>query len=225
MRGLAMQPEHLFETWADRKEAAQIYLEAVNWPNGQTEAWKFTSLSHLSDIVLKPPKQRASIARTARLDGEKLNFTAGLAPELAVASLPAGIIARDISADKAICHKAFALLPDNHHLTALSASCQTAAVKIEVVDSAKIDTPLILQFTDGKTDEASHPFVFIEVADGAHLHLAEIHEGASSLSQPLVLVRLGQGSTLDHIKLQDEAGHTTHLGLTLFRLDGQANVN
>ena len=55
--------------------------------------------------------------------------------------------------------------------------------------------------------------------------MAELHEGASSLSQPLILVRLGQGSTLDHIKLQDEAGHTTHLGLTLFRLDGQANVN
>ena len=225
MRGLAMQPERLYETWADRKEAAQSYLEAVNWPNGQTEAWKFTSLSHLSDVVLNPPKQSASIARAARLHGEVLNFTAGLAPDLAAASLSAGIIATDISADKAICHKAFALLPDNHHLTALSASRQTAAVKIEVVDSAKIDTPLILQFTDGKTDEASHPFVFIDIADGAHLHLAELHEGASSLSQPLILVRLGQGSTLDHIKLQDEADHTTHLGLTLFRLDGQANVN
>ncbi|MDP7375393.1 MAG: Fe-S cluster assembly protein SufD [Alphaproteobacteria bacterium] len=225
MRGLAMQPERLYETWADRKEAAQSYLEAVNWPNGQTEAWKFTSLSHLSDVVLNPPKQSASIARAARLHGEVLNFTAGLAPDLAAASLPAGIIATDISADKAICHKAFALLPDNHHLTALSASRQTAAVKIEVVDSAKIDKPLILQFTDGKTDEASHPFVFIDIADGAHLHLAELHEGSSSLSQPLILVRLGEGATLDHIKLQDEAAHTTHLGLTLFRLDGQANVN
>ena len=29
MRGLAMQPERLYETWADRKEAAQSYLEAV----------------------------------------------------------------------------------------------------------------------------------------------------------------------------------------------------
>ena len=163
MRGLAMQPNRLYETWADRKEAAQSYLEAINWPNGQTEAWKFTSLSHLSDVVLNPPKQRASIARAARLDGVMLNFTAGLAPDLAAASLPAGIIATDISADKAICHKAFALLPDNNHLTALSASRQTAAVKIEVVDSAKIDTPLILQFTDGKTDEASHPFVFIDI--------------------------------------------------------------
>ena len=178
----------------------------------------------MSDVVLNPPKQSASISRAARLHGEVLNFTAGLAPDLAVASLPAGVIATDIAADKAICHKAFTLLPDNNHLTALSASRQTAAVKIDV-DSAKIDTPLILQFTDGKTDEASHPFVFIDIADGAHLHLAELHEGASSLSQPLILVRLGQGATLDHIKLQDEADHTTHLGLTLFRLDSQANVN
>ena len=37
--------------------------------------------------------------------------------------------------------------------------------------------------------------------------------------------RSARATTLDHIKLQDEAGHTTHLGLTLFRLDGQANVN
>ena len=61
MRVLAMQPECLYETWADRKEAAQSYLEAVKWPNGQTEAWKFTSLSHLSDIVLNPPKQLSLI--------------------------------------------------------------------------------------------------------------------------------------------------------------------
>ena len=225
MRGLGMQPERLYGSWAERKEAAQGYLNTVNWPNGQTEAWKFTSLSHLSDVVLNPPKQTTSTANAAGLNGKVLSFTAGLSPDLEGASLPAGISATDIFADNAICHQAFALLPDNHHLTALSASRQTGALKIDVAGAARIDTPLILQFADGKTDEASHPFVFIDIADGAHLHLAEIHEGAASLSQPLILVRLGQGATLDHIKLQDEADHTTHLGLTLFRLDGQANVN
>ena len=225
MRGLAMQPDRLYETWADRKEAAKSYLEAVNWPNGQTESWKFTSLSHLSDVVLNQPKRSASKAVTKELDGKVLSFTAGLAPDLAGVSLPAGISATDISANNAICHQAFALLPDNHHLTALSVSRQTAAIKIDVSGPAEIDTPLILRFADGKTDEASHPFVFINIADGAHLHLAELHKGAASLSQPLILVRLGQGATLDHIKLQDEADHTTHLGLTLFRLDNQTNVN
>ena len=225
MQGLAMQPELFYETWDDRKEAAKSYLDAVNWPNGQTEAWKFTSLSHLSDVVFNPPKQSASIASSPGLDGKVLSFTAGLAPDLAGVSLPAGISVTDISADKAICHQAFALLPDNHHLTALSASRQTAAVKIEVAGTTRVDSPLILRFSDGKTSEASHPFVFINIADGAQLHLAELHEGAASLSQPLILVRLGQGATLDHIKLQNEADHTTHLGLTLFRLDGQAKVN
>ena len=57
MQGLAMQPELLYETWDDRKEAAKSYLDAVNWPNGQTEAWKFTSLSHLSDVVFNPPNR------------------------------------------------------------------------------------------------------------------------------------------------------------------------
>ena len=225
MRGLAMQPERLYETWAERREAAQTYLDTVDWPNGQTEDWKFTSLSHLSDLVLNPPKQRTLTANAARLDGVVLSFIAGLAPDLAGASLPAGVRATDVSADKSICHQAFALLPDNHYLTALSASRQTAAVKIEVSGATRIDTPLILQFAGGKTENSCHPFVFIDIADGAHLHLAELHEGAASLSQPLILVRLGQGATLDHIKLQDEAAHTTHLGLTLFRLDGQANVN
>ncbi len=225
MQGLAMQPDRLYETWAERKEAALNYLDTVNWPNGQPENWKFTPLSHLSGVVLNPPKQSVSTAKTAGLDGTVLSFTAGLAPDLAGANLPAGISAKDISADKDICHQAFALLPDNHHLTALSASRQTAAVKIEVAGSARIDTPLILQFADGKTDEASHPFAFIDIADGAHLHLVELHEGSASLSQPLILVRLGKGATLDHIKLQDEADNTTHLGLTLFRLDCQANVN
>ena len=225
MRGLAMQPECIYKTWAERKEAAQSYLDTVNWPDGQTEAWKFTSLSHLSDVVLNPPKQSASAANAAGLDGEMLSFKAGLAPDLAAASLPAGISVTDISADNSICHQAFSFLPDKHQLTALSASRQTAALKVEVSGLTRIDTPLILQFADGKTNEASHPFVFIDIADGAHLHLAELHEGAASLSQPLILVRLGQRATLNHIKLQDEAEHTTHLGLTLFRLDGQASVN
>ena len=225
MRGLAMQPEGLYETWADRKKAAQSYLDTVNWPNGRTEAWKFTSLSHLSGVVLNVPKQSATSAATARLKGTVLSFTAGLAPDLAGTSLPAGISATDISADMSICHQAFALLPDKHHLTALSVSRQTAAVKIDVAGPAKIDAPLILQFADGQTDEASYPFVFIDIADGAQLCLAELHEGSASVSQPLVLVRLGKGATLDHIKLQDEAVHTTHLSLTLFRLGGQAHVN
>ena len=225
IRGLVMQPESLYKTWADRKEAAVNYLNSVNWPNGQVEAWKFTSLSHLSDIVFKPPKQSASTANSTGLDGAVLNFTAGLMPDLSSVSLPAEIKVTDIATDKVVCQQAFSLLPDNHHLTALSASRQTAAVKIEVAGATRIDTPLILQFADGKTDEASYPFVFIDIANGAHLRLAELHQGAAGLSQPLILARLGEGATLDHIKFQDEAGHTTHLGLTLFRLDSEANVN
>lgn len=224
-RGLVMQPERLYKTWAERKEAAVNYLDSVNWPNGQVEAWKFTSLSHLTDIVFKQPKQSASTANSAGLDGVVLTFTAGLVPELAGVSLPAEINVTDISTDKVIRQQAFALMPDNHHLTALSVIRQTAAVKIEVAGATSVDTPLILQFADGKTDEASHPFVFIDIANGAHLRLAELHQGAAGLSQPLILARLGEGATLDHIKLQDEAQHTTHLGLTLFRLDSKANVN
>ena len=225
IRGLVMQPESLYKTWADRKEAAVNYLNSVNWPNGQVEAWKFTSLSHLSDIVFNPPKQSASTANSTGLDGAVLNFTAGLMPDLSSVSLPAEIKVTDIATDKVVCQQAFSLLPDNHHLTALSASRQTAAVKIEVAGATRIDTPLILQFADGKTDEASYPFVFIDIANGAHLRLAELYQGAAGLSQPLILARLGEGATLDHIKFQDEAGHTTHLGLTLFRLDSEANVN
>ena len=100
MQGLAMQPELFYETWDDRKEAAKSYLDAVNWPNGQTEAWKFTSLSHLSDVVFNPPKQSASIASSPGLDGKVLSFTAGLAPDLAGVSLPAGISVTDISANR-----------------------------------------------------------------------------------------------------------------------------
>ena len=222
---LAMQPERTYETWADRKKAAQSYLDTVNWPNGQTEAWKFTSLSHLSDVALNPPKQSVSSASAAGLNGTVLSLSAGLAPELTDTILPVGVNATDISANKAACHQAFALLPDHHHLTALAASRQTAAIKIEIAAATRIDTPLIIQFADGQKDEASHPFILIEIADGAHLHLAELHEGAARLSQPLILVRLGKGATLDHIKLQDEANHTTHLGLTFFRLDEQSNVN
>ena len=225
IRGLVMQPEPSYKTWADRKEAAESYLESVNWPNGQIEAWKFTSLSHLSDIVFNPPKQSVSTSSTVGLDGAVLNFTAGLTPELAGVCLPAEINATDISNDKVMCQQAFAFLPENHHLTALSVSRQTGAVKIEVAGATSVDTPLILQFTDGKTDEASHPFVFIDIANGAHLRLAELHQGAAGLSQPLIFARLGEGATLDHIKLQDEADETTHLGLTLFRLDSKANVN
>ena len=225
MRGLVMQPDTVYTSWADRQAAARSYLDEVNWPDGKTEAWKFTSLSHLSAAALQVPAAAPVSVSETGLAGTALHFTAGLAPDLASLSLPDGLSISDISADEAACQHAFDLLPDRHHLTALSASRQTSAVRLSVGANTTVDTPLILHFAGGQSGEATHPFIFIDLADGAHLHLAELHQGAASLSQPLILVRVGTGARLDHIKFQDEGDETTHLGLTLFRLDHQANVN
>ena len=225
MRGLVMQPDTHYSSWADRQAAARSYLDEVNWPEGKTEAWTFTSLSHLSQTTLQAPAAAPVSDPVSGLAGASVQFTAGLASDLASLSLPDGIVASDISADDEACRHAFDLLPERHHLTALSASRQTSAVRISIAAETKVDTPLILHFAGGKAGEATHPFVFIDLADGAHLNLAELHQGAASLSQPLILVRLGADARLDHIKFQDEGEQTTHLGLTLFRLDHQANIN
>jgi len=225
MRGLVMQPDKTYSTWADRLDAAHRYLAEVNWPEGKTEAWKFTSLAHLSGTALNTPQAGPYAPPEQGLDGIPLTFAAGLAPDLNGVMLPEGVSVSDISADEGACQAAFDLLPDQNHLTALSASRQTCAVRLSVAANTIVDTPLILQFAGGRADEATHPFIFIELGDGAHLHLAELHEGAASLSQPLVLARVGAGAKLDHIKFQNEADTSTHLGLTLFRLDRESNVN
>ena len=225
MRGLVMQPDTQITSWADRKQAALSYLDKVNWPAGKTEAWKFTSLAHLADTTLTTPQAGPFAAPEQGLDGVTISLVAGLAPDLAGLDLPAGITATDISCDAAACQAAFNLLPDNHHLTALSASRQTCALRLSVAAHTIIDTPLILQFVGGRSGEATHPFIFIELGAGAHLHLAECHDTAASLSQPLILASLAQEARLDHIKFQNESDTTTHLGLTLFRLDRKADVN
>jgi len=225
MRGLVMQPEPLYNNWADCTDAARRYLAEVNWPSGKTEAWKFTSVAHLSEAALTPAKAGPYAAPEQGLDGITIDFVAGHAPDLTALELPDGISITDISADQDARRHAFSLLPDRHQLTALSASRQTCAVCLQVAPGTKLDRPLVLRFVGGRSDEATHPFVFIDIGAGAHLHLAERHEGSASLAQPLVLARLGEAAGLDHIKFQNEADTTTHLGLTLFRLDHQADVN
>ena len=77
MRGLVMQPDTT-QSWADRQAAARSYLDEVNWPEGKTEAWKFTSLSHLSQTTLQAPVSHQSVVLYLVLRAHRFHFTAGL---------------------------------------------------------------------------------------------------------------------------------------------------
>ncbi len=233
MRGWSMQHDMADSplNWADRQRDAQHYLDSRGWPDRRDEAWKFTSLRHLADKDFTVGSPGADITTAPAgtpapgLDGLVIGINAGIFNADNLPSLPKGVTVRDISNDDRARAELFIQPSGGHLLTALSAVRQTSALVIEIADGVQLDQPLILHFTGGEETVSSYPFIALQIGAGGWAAIAEIHQSSAGLSCPLLAIDIGDQAQLDHIRIQDEARHTTHLGLNHIRIGEQAVVN
>lgn len=231
IQGLSMPlDQNNLVSWTEITKQADAYLGRTGWPDKKSELWKFTSLAHLTgrefisasaDVIRA---DQTDINR-ADIDGVVINITAGHCQFADLETLPDGLHIEDIGDDDARLAEIFGRLESPHLLTALSANRQTSACAITLDSHRVLEKPIVLNFTGGQHDEASHPFIYIDIGSGAQLKLAERHKGGAGLSCPLIIVDVGQNVQLDHIKFQDEARGVTHLGLTQFWLENNSEVN
>ena len=220
-------------SWPEQREKAKTYFDSYGWPDNRNEAWKYTSLAHLKEGKFTSSSDNAPIDSAqvidgaAQLEGFYVEISGSAVQFPPQDALPNGISITDITTDDNARAAAFTHLADNHLLPALSAMHQTSAIAIDIekTDSAAPLPAVILNLTGSNKEGACYPFVIVRVHKGAEARIAEIHSSHAGLSCPLMVYEVADDAKLQHIRLQAEASHTTHLGLNQMQMGKNSQIN
>ena len=221
-----MSPDTI--TLSSVQKRAQERFAETGWPAKKSEAWKYTSLDALASASPQPANDiSGAVAMPAGIAGEqcRLVFQGGLFRDDLSDALPAGVQLVMLGEDERALAAIDEIGASDNLVPRLTVAKMTAGISLRVAQGIVVDRPIMLQFVGGAPATASHPVIYIDVDDAAHLAYAEHHETDNGLSAPFIVVRVGAGATLDHIKLQLESATTQHLGLTCLSLGERADVN
>ena len=221
-----MSPDAI--TLSSVQNRAQERFAETGWPAKKSEAWKYTSLDALASASPQPANDiSGAVAMPAGIAGEqcRLVFQGGLFRDDLSDALPAGVQLVMLGEDERALAAIDEIGASDNLVPRLTVAKMTAGISLRVAQGIVVDRPIMLQFVGGAPATASHPVIYIDVGDAAHFAYAEHHETDNGLSAPFIVVRVGAGATLDHIKLQLESATTQHLGLTCLSLGERADVN
>ena len=221
-----MSPDTI--TLSSVQNRAQERFAETGWPAKKSEAWKYTSLDAVASASPQPANDiSGAVAIPAGIAGEqcRLVFQGGLFRDDLSDALPAGVQLVMVGEDERALAAIDEIGASDNLVPRLTVAKMTAGISLRVAQGIVVDRPIMLQFVGGAPATASHPVIYIDVGDAAHLAYAEHHETDNGLSAPFIVVRVGAGTTLDHIKLQLESATTQHLGLTCLSLGERADVN
>ena len=228
--------------WLDALRAEGRRLSADGLPSTRLEAWKYTSLAPLAALDFAAPAADAGAEADlgpdafAAADGPSLVFVNGrlsnrhsrfdaLPQGLRIVGLAEGL-ADDPAQIEALVGGAAPLNGDP--MAAFNAAFAADGCIVETEPGAEVQEPVRLRFVavPGSEPLAYHPRVIVRLGAGSWFTLAECHEGpagAPSWSNPLVDIRVGDGASLSHVKLQIEGDGAYHTALTKAALAGGAH--
>jgi Fe-S cluster assembly protein SufD len=207
--------------WATLREAAELRLAGRNLPSTAEEDWKYTDLKALASITFLPAP-RASVDISGYLLPEMVGtrqvFVNGHhAPHASCASaVPAGVRFLPLSIASEACHGLGSLeagAPKSPFEDLNTARFEDGAV-ILVPKNMKVALPLHLLFiTKADKPLAVFPRVLVVLERGAELELVEEHHGEGTyLTCPVIEVRVGEGASLSHERVQRDSEAAFHLG-------------
>ena len=195
------------------QKAAFARFAETGLPHHKIEAWKYTSLVHLARAGFQPspanidlpdalPPKLEGMARAVFVNGRFAATLsdaaiAGFQPMHAAALAP---VLGDEAADDP--------------MLALAAALGEDGAVLALGDGA---TPLDLLYVTvpGTAPQMAHTRNVIRVAAGASATVVERHlalgAGEQTLANGSTEIELGEGATLDHVKLQAEAGNANHI--------------
>jgi Fe-S cluster assembly protein SufD len=197
--------------------SAREALAAKGLPSAKAEAWIYT---RLSDITINPAAPSADEVAEAPA---VLSFSQGWL-QSGADSLPEGITLSEMS-DEAMLAEFASFLPDDHLLSQLSLGHATGAYLIDIKAGFKADMPLQLVFAGGDEGSSAHPLIYVKIGEAAEVQLAEIHGSDTGLSAPVTVISAAKEAMIDHIKLQQDEAHCTHLALTVMDVAEKAQIN
>ncbi len=220
------------------RDAAAERLRAAGLPTVADEDWRYTSLRGLEAVrfeeALTPVGEdglvsdslspAAMLAGLGLPDAPSLVFVDGrFAPDLS--TLPSGYRVARFAAEPV-----FGALarPDSETMVALNTMLAEDGATIEL--DAGVDGGTLVLVSVGAhvsvRSVAYHPRHRVTLGQGARLSLVEVSVGVGTyLHNPVLEIALGEGSSLTHLRLQDEDRSAFHLSTTYVDVASRASYD
>jgi len=207
------------------RAGALLRWQATGWPDRRAEQWRFTRLSSVEKMDLRPAemaaKQPAAVAASLPDNAVILSFSNGVLDMAGLAALPGGVTASLLIDNDAALAALAELVPAAHPISNLSLAAMTTGLHLDIAGT--VEVPIILVFTGDDNGVSAHPVISVRLADGASAVMAEWHQSSVGLSAPLMGIIVGDKARLDYAKVQQESSASAHLAATGLRL-GEGSV-
>jgi Fe-S cluster assembly protein SufD len=188
--------------FAELRERGAEAFRKLGLPTMRDEAWKFTSLQ---------PLLRAELE-------------SGTPPERSRIQAAAGVTTGDLSlADERVQKHLGSLAKLDDALDALNAATFGEGAVVLVGDGQDVEEPV--QIVHGATAAASHPRRLVVVGKNSRVRIVERFVGGEQpyLVNPVTEIVVGPGSTVEHVKVQQDGPQAFHLGSLHVGLDRDAS--
>ncbi|MFG1477412.1 Fe-S cluster assembly protein SufD [Xanthobacter sp. V4C-4] len=227
---------------AARRDAAFDAFAAVGLPHRRVESWKYTDLRALlrEAPALAPAPGADALARAAAgaamLGGitarrlyvvngafaPELSDLADLEPGLAITSLASALAV----ADPLVVSQLGKTVPSADAALALNTAFMGDGVVVTVADGAQIDRPLlVIHVTTETTATATFTRSLLLAGKGARVLLLESHEGPDGAAYHVntaLEVVVGEGASVERVKITAEGGEALHISTLLAQVAGNA---
>lgn len=193
-------------------------FEHMGLPDRRNENWKYTNVNSLlsTDLHFASAASELSVKSSNKFEFLNGHLVGAQTIEGAVwRSLGAGTLT-----EEDIRHIASSLQPEDG-FEALSLSAPSEILIIEVPAGQQVEEVLTLEsvYNSLKEESVFQPLVFIQVGQGAELHLHEVVKGQSSgLVNGLTRLELGKGARVHHVKeITASDSHRNVAGLDIYQ--------
>jgi len=219
-----------------RREAAAAF-DRLGFPTTRHEEWRFTNAAPIASTAwVDAPAAAVSRDEAARfvvpgLSGPVIVFVNGhYAPELStvresVPGLRVTTLAEAIGRDGEDLAPHLGRYADGstRAFTALNTACFEDGALVTIADNTIVDPAIQVVFLSTVTPVPAwtHPRVLVRLGRNSQARLVETFGGIGSargLTNAVTEVVVGDGSVLDHYRLQREAESAFHVGHTQFQL-------
>lgn len=211
-----------------RQAAFRRFID-LGFPTTHDEEWRFTNVTPIVRSVFLEPVPRATHQAMAETDVLRISFFNGrLAgyPEKLPPGLEIGTLADNAVEAGRYLGKYAAW--DQNPFTALNTAFATDGVFIRVAKGSVIEQPIEIVFAAASFAEAValHPRVLVLVGAQAQCTIVEQYKGAGDnpyFTNAVVEVVTGEGSVVDHYKIQRELNTAFHVAAMQVALGRSAN--
>jgi Fe-S cluster assembly protein SufD len=224
------------------RQQGMARFQALGFPTTKNEDWHFTSVAPIAERTFRPAAAGGTIEKT---DIDRFNFgesgwntlvfvngafskdlssNAALGNKVRVTSLASSIKAGTAGIDR---HVGKIATYEQHAFTALNTAFMNDGAFIEIGAEAVVEQPIhLLFFSDA--EGVSHPRNLIVTARHSRATVIESYVSLGNsayFTNAVTEISLGEGSHLDHYKLQRESESAFHVGTVQVRQERDSQLH